>query len=46
MVLDETLEVHERRHILRSYYKHVVGNFFSSKVEGSEKGKVTLLIDF
>ncbi|XP_052798881.1 protein fuzzy homolog [Mya arenaria] len=35
---DDSLEDHERRHILRSYYKHVVGNFFSSKVEGSEKG--------
>ncbi|XP_052269718.1 protein fuzzy homolog isoform X2 [Dreissena polymorpha] len=35
---DDPLEEHERRHILRSYYKHVVGNFFSSKVEGSGKG--------
>ncbi|XP_060604076.1 protein fuzzy homolog isoform X1 [Ruditapes philippinarum] len=35
---DEVLEVHEKRHILRSYYKHVVGNFFASKIEGSGKG--------
>jgi len=37
-VADDTLEDHERQHILRSYYKHVVGNVFSSKLEGSEKG--------
>lgn len=33
------MEEDERRRILRSYYKHVVGNYFGSKVEGSDKGK-------
>ena len=33
------MEEEERRQVLRSYYKHVVGNYFASQVEGSEKGE-------
>lgn len=36
---DESMPRKKRHHILRSFYKHVVGTYFSSKVEGSEKGK-------
>ncbi|CAG5130731.1 unnamed protein product, partial [Candidula unifasciata] len=35
---EETIKIEKRRAILRSFYKHVVGTYFSSSVPGTEAG--------
>ena len=44
LITGGTFDACDRCHILRSYYKHVVGSFFSSRVEGSEKGMLFELV--
>lgn len=39
LVPDETLSPSQRKEVLMSFYKRMVGTFFSSVVPGSESGK-------
>ncbi|KAK3102683.1 hypothetical protein FSP39_013121 [Pinctada imbricata] len=36
--LGETLSIHQRKEVLKTFYKKMVGNFFASSVSGSEMG--------
>ena len=41
---DEAMPRKKRHHILQSFYKHIVGTYFSSTVEGSEKGGYSKIV--